>query len=104
MSKPDAPGISDAAHDPPAPWSSHQPNLPGRGVVAAYSWRFWMIVVLLGLATGVGGAIMMEILTLVEHASWNYAHAGSLLQAVRNTPDSQHIVVLAAAAGVVARD
>jgi hypothetical protein len=28
--------------------SSAQPNVPGRGIVASYSPRFWMLVVLIG--------------------------------------------------------
>jgi hypothetical protein len=32
-----------------------QPNVPGRGIVASYGVRFWMLVVLIGLGAGLGG-------------------------------------------------
>lgn len=83
-------------------WFSHQPNLPGRGITAAYTPKFWLIVVALGLATGVAGSALMEVLKLAEHVFWNFPpHDGSFLHAVRATPAWQHIAVLAAAAGVV---
>ena len=48
-------------------WSSHQPNVSGRGIVASYSARFWVIVVVLGVATGAVAAAFGELLRLVEH-------------------------------------
>ncbi len=32
-------------------WFSPQPSVTGRGILARYSPRFWLIVVLLGLVT-----------------------------------------------------
>lgn len=58
-------------------WFSHQPNITGRGIVAGYTRRFWLIVVALGV-TGAAGSALMEILKLVEHASWDY-HSGRFL-------------------------
>jgi CIC family chloride channel protein len=81
-------------------WFSHQPNITGRGIVASYTPRFWLIVVALGLITGVAGSALMEILKLVEHASWDY-HAGTFLAAVQATPAWQHVAILAGAAVVV---
>jgi chloride channel protein, CIC family len=81
-------------------WFSHQPNVPGRGIVASYSPRFWGLVVALGLGTGVAGAILMEIFKLVEHASWSY-HSGTYVAAVRAAPAWRHLAILAAAAVVV---
>jgi CIC family chloride channel protein len=82
-------------------WFSHQPNVPGRGIVASYSIRFWALVVALGASTGVAGSILMEILKLVEHASWSY-HSGTYLVAVRAAPAWRHLLILAGAAVVVA--
>src|SRR5689334_24018999 len=53
-------------------WFSHQPNVPGRGLVASYSPKFWLIVVGIGVAAGVGGALLMELLKFVEHTAWDY--------------------------------
>jgi CIC family chloride channel protein len=86
--------------EPPRRWVSHQPNITGRGIVASYTLRFWLIVVALGLITGAAGSALMEILNLVEHASWRY-HAGSFLTAVAATPAWRHIAILAGAALVV---
>jgi CIC family chloride channel protein len=86
--------------EPSNRWFSHQPNITGRGIVASYTPRFWLIVVALGVITGAAGSALMEILKLVEHASWNY-HAGSYLNAVRAAPAWRHVAILAGAASVV---
>jgi chloride channel protein, CIC family len=80
-----------------ARWFSHQPNVPGRGIVAGYTARFWAIVVALGLIAGVAGALLMKLLGLVERLAWN-RHAGSFLAAVRATSPVRHIAVLVGAA------
>jgi len=82
-------------------WFSPQPNVTGRGIVASYSPRFWLIVVVLGVMTGVAGSILMEILKLVEHAVWSYHHGASFVQAVSATPGWRHLAVLAGAAVAV---
>jgi H+/Cl- antiporter ClcA len=81
-------------------WFSHQPNVPGRGIVASYSPRFWMLVVALGLVTGAAGSLLMEILKLVEQASWAY-HSGTFLQAVKAAPAVRHVAILVGAALIV---
>ncbi len=82
-------------------WASPQPNVTGRGIVASYSPRFWLIVFVLGLATGAAGSILMEILKLVEHAVWSYHPGASFVQAVAATPGWRHVANLAGAAVVV---
>ncbi|HTW11523.1 MAG TPA: chloride channel protein, partial [Solirubrobacteraceae bacterium] len=86
--------------EPSGRWFSHQPNVTGRGVVASYTPRFWMIVLALGVITGVAGSALMELLKLVEHAAWSY-HAGSFLDGVKAAPRWQHLAVLGGAAVVV---
>lgn len=81
-------------------WFSHQPNITGRGLVASYTGQFWLIVVGLGIVTGVAGSLLMEVLKLVEHAAWDY-HTGSFLHGVARTPAWRHLVILIAAAAVV---
>ncbi len=82
-------------------WFSHQPNVPGRGLVASYSPKFWLIVVGVGVAAGVGGALLMELLKFVEHTAWDY-HSGTFVDAVKASSAARHVIVLALAAGVVA--
>lgn len=33
-----------------------QPDIPGRGLLASYGPRFWLLVALIGVAAGLGGA------------------------------------------------
>ncbi len=60
---------------------SPQPNVPGRGVVASYSPRFWMLVVLIGVAAGLGGAALIGLLRAVQHLAWSY-QSGHFLEGV----------------------
>ena len=57
-----------------------QPNVTHDGD-ARLTPKFWLAVVLTGVATGLFGALLMWILTLVEHAAYNY-HSGSYQGAV----------------------
>jgi CIC family chloride channel protein len=86
--------------EPSARWFSHQPNVTGRGIVASYTPRFWLIVVALGVITGAAGAALMEILKLVEHAAFDY-RSGSFLDAVKAVPAWRHIAILAGAAVII---
>ena len=52
--------------------SSAQPNVPGRGIVASYSPRFWMLVVLIGVAAGLGAVALIGLLHAVQHLAWSY--------------------------------
>jgi chloride channel protein, CIC family len=70
-----------------------QPNVPGRGIVASYGVRFWMLVVLVGLGAGLGGAALMELLRGVQHLAWSY-HSGGFLEAVQRSSDSRRVIVL----------
>ncbi len=94
------PTASDWPHAESEQWASHQPNVTGRGIIAGYSTRFWMLVIALGLSTGVAGSLLMGLLHLVEHASWDY-HSGTFLNAARAAPAWRHLAVLAGAAAVV---
>lgn len=95
-----AAGPIAASGEPSRGWFSHQPNVPGRGIVASYTPRFWLIVVAVGVITGAAGSALMEILKLTEHAAWNY-HTGSFLEGVKATPAWRHVAILAGAAVVV---
>jgi len=73
--------------------ASPQPNVPGRGIVASYGVRFWMLVVLVGLGAGVGGAALIELLRAVQHLAWSYQH-GSFLPAVERVSNRHRVLVL----------
>jgi chloride channel protein, CIC family len=79
---------------------SAQPNVPGRGIVAGYSPRFWMLVVLIGVAAGVGGAALIELLRAVQHLAWSYEH-GHFLEGTERSSDARRVLVLACG-GVIA--
>lgn len=80
---------------------SHQPNVPGQGIVAGYGPRFWGLVVAIGLLAGLAGAALMELLRAIEHLSWPYLPGDDFLQAVERSSTTQRVLVLLAA-GVVA--
>src|ERR1700677_2810954 len=80
--------------------SSAQPNVPGRGIVASYSPRFWMLVVLIGVAAGVGGAALIGLLHAVQHLAWSYER-GHFLEGVERSSDARRVLVLACG-GVIA--
>jgi len=81
-------------------WSSRQPNIPGRGIVAGYSLRFWGLVALIGLLTGVGASALMALLGLVERLAFGSGH-GTFLADVRSASDLRRVVVLLLAAVIV---
>jgi H+/Cl- antiporter ClcA len=70
-----------------------QPNVPGRGIVASYGARFWLLVALIGLAAGLGGAALMELLRAVQHLAWSY-HSGDFLSGVQHTSSTRRVLVL----------
>ncbi len=72
-----------------------QPNVPGRGIVASYSLRFWGLVVAIGVATGLAGAALIALLRLVQHLAWSY-HSGQFLAAVERSLDGRRVLVLLA--------
>ena len=81
-------------------WSSYQPNVPGRGIVAGYTARFWAIVVLLGVITGVLASALVELLRLVEHIAYGYRR-GPFLDGVKASVGWRHFVALETAAVIV---
>lgn len=79
---------------------SAQPNVPGRGIVASYSPRFWALVVLIGVVAGLGGVALMELLHAVQHVAWSY-QAGYFLEATERATNARMVLVLACG-GVIA--
>ena len=72
---------------------SPQPNVPGRGIVASYRVRFWLLVAFVGVAAGLAGAALIALLRAVQHLAWGY-HAGSFLPAVQHDSSGQRVLVL----------
>jgi len=69
-----------------------QPNITsgGAGILTA---RFWAMVVLVGVAAGPLGALMMAILFNVQYAAFGY-HEGSLQYGVEHAPAARRVASL----------
>ncbi len=78
---------------------THQPNVPGKGIISGYSRRFWIVLATLGVATGLGAAGLTLLLNLVEQTSWSY-RSGDFQTGVSRTSDVQHILVLVSAGAI----
>ena len=79
---------------------SAQPNVPGRGITASYSRRFWGAVVVIGVGAGLGAAALIVLLRAVQHLAWDYS-SGPFLDAVEHTSSAHRVIVLTVG-GVVA--
>jgi H+/Cl- antiporter ClcA len=99
--QPSTPTTRTARRDRARSWFSYQANVTGRGIVAGYSLRFWCIVVLLGVITGVGASALVGLLHLVEHIAFGYRR-GPFLDGVAAAASWRRVVALVIAAGVVA--
>ena len=69
-----------------------QPNVTHDGE-ARLTPQFWLAVVLTGVATGLFGALLMWLLTEVEHVGFHY-HSGYFQNAVAAVSSSRRIIVL----------
>lgn len=77
-----------------------QPN-DGPGQVSfQFSPRFWAMVVLTGIGTGIGAGLFMTLLHLVQHTLYKY-HSGDFQSAVEHASPMRRVAVLTAA-GVIA--
>lgn len=81
-------------------WSSYQPNVAGQGIVAGYTLRFWAIVVVLGVGTGLAASALVGLLHLVEHLAYGYRR-GPFLDGVEAAAGWRHVVALVLAGIVV---
>lgn len=78
--------------------ATEQPNAVGDGD-AALSVRFWVAVVLTGVAAGLFGALMMALLTIVEHLGFGYDR-GSFAAGVEQASGARRAIALLVA-GVI---
>ena len=79
-------------------FASPQPNVPGQGILAGYSLRFWGFVVAIGAATGLAGAGFIALLNLVERLAWRRPASQFLVAVTAASPERDLFVLLAAGA------
>jgi H+/Cl- antiporter ClcA len=72
--------------------ATEQPNATGDGD-AALTLRFWVMVVLTGVAAGLFGDLLMLLLFNVQYLAFSY-HSGTVEAAAERTGDVQRLVVL----------
>ncbi len=79
-----------------------QPNVPlgGRGLLTL-SPRFWVLLVLTGIAAGLGGVLLTLVLHGVQHLGFGYLE-GSFLQGVQEASALHRVVVVTLGGAVVA--
>jgi H+/Cl- antiporter ClcA len=75
--------------------ATEQPNATGDGD-APLTWRFWALLVLTGVATGLFADLMMAVLFAVEHLAYGY-HSGPFELAVLRAGDLRRLAALLAA-------
>jgi chloride channel protein, CIC family len=75
--------------------ATEQPNATGDGD-AALTGKFWLMVVLTGVAAGLFGDLMMLVLFSVEHLAFGY-HTGTFEAAVSRASDTRRLACLLAA-------
>ena len=80
---------------------SPQPNVPGQGIIAGYGAQFWGLVVAIGVAAGLGGALLMWILERITRLAWGH-DALTFLGAVERTSDLERVLILLLAGVVTA--
>lgn len=84
----------------PRRWSTPQPNITGLGIIASYSARFWALLVLLGVISGLSAAALVGLLRLVERLAYG-VHEHTLLASVEAAPHYRRVVALLVAAVIV---
>jgi CIC family chloride channel protein len=72
--------------------ATEQPNITSEGD-AVLTPRFWLMVVLTGVATGLFGDLMMVILFSMEHLAFGY-HSGTLEAAAERAPALRRVASL----------
>jgi H+/Cl- antiporter ClcA len=78
--------------------ATEQPNATGDGD-APLTARFWLALILTGIATGLFGDLLMLILFSVQHLAFDY-HAGDLEHAVERVGDGRRLVSLMIAGAI----
>ena len=74
--------------------ASPQPNMVAEEDTHRLPPVFWMLLILTGIGTGLGGAALMGILRAVQHSFWMYK-TGDFLTAVEHVAGRHRVLVLA---------
>lgn len=83
-----------------APGEGVQPNDAGGNRLVNLSLRFWTLLILTGIGTGVAAGLLMMLLRAVQHLCYSYS-AGTFLEAVQHAHVERRLIVVIAA-GMVA--
>jgi H+/Cl- antiporter ClcA len=81
-------------------WYTPQPNSTGLGIIASYSRRFWALLILLGVITGLAASALVGLLRLTERIAYG-VHRHDLLASVEASAHWRRVVALLAAAVIV---
>lgn len=73
--------------------------MTGRGILAGYTWRFWLLIIVLGAVTGLGASALMELLALAERVAYGFHHPS--FNAALHAASSLHRVLVLLVAGVL---
>jgi CIC family chloride channel protein len=73
--------------------SPAQPNDASGNHLIGFSPRFWVLVVLTGIGTGIGAGLLMWLLRAVQHLCYSY-QGGTFLDGVRQVPVMRRAVVV----------
>lgn len=77
---------------------SPQPNVFAPATSSGVSWRFWVMIPLVGVLTGLPGGLLMLLLHATQHFAWSY-RSGEFLDAVHlPRPISHDYLTISAAA------
>lgn len=90
--------VFDSHRQPASP--SPQPNITSADDPPTMTPLFWALIVLTGVAAGLGAAGLMLLLRAVQHLAWSYT-AGDFLQGAERS-GARHRVLVLMLAGVVA--
>ena len=72
------------------------PNDPFGNGSLHFSCKFWLLVVITGIAAGLGADLLMELLVFVQHLSYS-GRAGGFQHAVEQVLAWRHVWIMAAA-------
>lgn len=70
-----------------------QPNVMAAGSVSSLSLRFWLLVPITGVSTGIAGGLLMKLLRAAQHFAWDYSQ-GEFLDAVEQAGFERRLTVL----------
>lgn len=79
---------------------SPQPNVAA-DLSAGLHWRFWSLVPLVGIATGIAAGLLMRLLRLVEQLAWP-GIGENFLDRVRSASDARRLAIVLGAGVIVA--